>query len=218
MDFITRPLISTDWKVDSYDFILVIVDQLIKMVHYKPIKVIINAPGLVEVVLDVIVRYYDLPDLIVSDKGLLFTLKFWLLLCYFLGIKQRLLTAFHPQTNGQTKRQNSTIEAYLRAFVNFEQNDWARLLPMAEFAYNNARNASTGHTPFELNCGYHPRMSYEEDVDSRSQSKSADELSAELRELMIVCQENLQHTQELQKRAHKEESNLKATPPTRKFG
>ena len=73
---------------------------------------------------------------------------------------------------------------------------------MTEFAYNNAKNASTGHTPFELNYGYHPRMSYEEDVDPRSQSKSADELSAELRELMIVCQENLHHTQELQKRAH----------------
>ena len=94
------------------------------------------------------------------------------------------------------------MEAYLQAFVNFEQNDWARLLPMAEFAYNNAKNASTGHTPFELNCGYHPRMSYEEDVDLRSQSKLADELSAELRELMIVCHKNLHHAQELQKRAH----------------
>ena len=73
---------------------------------------------------------------------------------------------------------------------------------MAEFAYNNAKNASTGHMPFELNCGYHPRMSYEEEVDPRSKSKSADKLSAELRELMIVCQENLYHTQELQKRAH----------------
>ena len=73
---------------------------------------------------------------------------------------------------------------------------------MAEFAYNNAKNASTGHTPFELNCGFHPRMSYEEDVDPRSQSKSADELSAELRELMIVCQKNLHHAQKLQKRAH----------------
>ena len=73
---------------------------------------------------------------------------------------------------------------------------------MAEFAYNNAKNASTGHTPFELNCGYHPRVSYKENVDSRSQSKSADELSAELRELIIVCWENLHYAQELQKRAH----------------
>ena len=172
------------------------------MVYYEPVKVTIDAPGLAEVILDVVVHHHGLPDSIVTNRGSLFTSKFWSSLCYFLGVKRRLSTTFHPQTNGQTKRQNSTMEAYLWAFVNFEQNDWARLLPMAEFAYNNAKNASTGHTPFELNCGYHPRMSYEEDVDSRSQSKSADELSAELRELMIVCQENLHHAQELQKRAH----------------
>ena len=45
------------------------------------------------------------------------------------------------------------MEAYLQAFVNFKQNDWARLLSMAEFIYNNAKNASTGHMLFKLNCG-----------------------------------------------------------------
>ena len=70
---------------------------------------------------------------------------------------------------------------------------------MAKFAYNNAKNASTGHTPFELNCGYHPRMSYKEEVNPRSKSKLADKLSAELGELMVVCQENIHHAQ---KRAH----------------
>ena len=89
------------------------------------------------------------------------------------------------------------MEAYLRAFVNFERNEWVKLLPMAEFVYNNANNASTGHTPFELNCGYHPRILYEEDVNSRSLSKSADKLLAELGELMIVCRENLYYAQEL---------------------
>ncbi len=72
---------------------------------------------------------------------------------------------------------------------------------MAEFAYNNAKNASTGHTLFELNCGYHLRVLFEEDVDPRSKSKSVNELSAELRELMTVCRDNLLHAQELQKRA-----------------
>ena len=202
MDFVTGLPLSADWKGDSYDSILVIVDRLTKMVHYEPVKVTIDAPGLAEVIIDVVVRHHGLPDSIISDREAIFTSKFWSSLCYFLGIKRRLSTVFHPQTDGQTKRQNSTMEAYLRAFVNFEQNDWARLLLMAEFAYNNAKNASTGHTPFKLNCGYHPRMSYEEDVDPRSQSKSANELLADLRELMIVCQENLHHAQELQKRAH----------------
>ena len=194
--------IWTDWKGDSYDSILVIIDRLTKMIHNEPVKIIINAQGLVEVIINVVVCHHDLPNSIVTDRGYLFTSKFWSLLCYFLGIKRQLSTAFYPQTDGQTERQNSTIEAYLRAFVNFEQNDWVRLLPMAKFAYNNAKNASTGHTPFELNCGYHPRVSYEENIDPRSKSKSADELSAELRELMTVCQENLHHAQELQKGAH----------------
>ena len=73
---------------------------------------------------------------------------------------------------------------------------------MAEFAYNNAKNASTGYTPFELNCDYHPRISYKEDIDPCSQSKSADDLANDLREFMAVCRENLQHVQDLQKRAY----------------
>ncbi len=60
------------------------------------------------------------------------------------------------------------IEIYLQAFVNFKQNDWARLLLIAEFACNNTKNASIGHTPFELNCGFHPQVSHKEDVNSRS--------------------------------------------------
>ena len=47
------------------------------------------------------------------------------------------------------------MEVYLRAFINFKQNDWARLLLIAEFAYNNTKNASTGYMPFELNYGYY---------------------------------------------------------------
>ena len=188
MDFVTGLPILTHWKGDSYDSILVIIDWLIKMVHYKLVKVSINAPGLAKVIIDVVMRHHGLPDSIVTDRGLLFTSKFWSLLCYFFSIKRRLLTAFYSQTDGQAERQNSMMEAYLRAFVNFEQNNWARLLLIAEFAYNNAKNASIGFTLFELNCGYHPRVFYEKDLDLRSKSRTAKELSSKLRELMIVCQ------------------------------
>ena len=150
------------------------------MIHYKPVKVTINAPGLAEVIINMVVRHHSLPDSIVTDRGSLFNSKFWLSLCYFFGIKRILSIAFDPQTDGQTKRQNSIMEAYLRAFANFEQNDWARLLPMTEFAYNNAKNVITGHTPFELNCGYHPRVFYKEDLDSCSKSKTTEELFSEL--------------------------------------
>ena len=73
---------------------------------------------------------------------------------------------------------------------------------MAEFAYKNAKNASTGLMPFELNCGYRPRVSYEEDVDPCFKYKWTDKFSAELQELIIACWENLRLAQELQKRAH----------------
>ncbi len=73
---------------------------------------------------------------------------------------------------------------------------------MAEFVYNNAKNVSTGHTSFELNCGYHLRVFLEEDVDPHSRSRFANELAKELRELIEVYCQNLLHAQELQKRAH----------------
>ena len=204
MNFVTGLPQSADWRGDGYDLILVIVNRLTKMVHYKPLQTTITALALAEVILNVVVQHHGLPDSIVSDRGSVFTSKFWSSLCYFLSIKRRLSTAFHPQTDGQTERQNSTMEAYLRAFVNYEQDNWARLLSMAEFAYNNAKHASTGYTSFEFNCAYHPPVSYKEDVDPRSRSKAADELNKELRNLMAACRENLQHAQELQKQAHDE--------------
>ncbi len=118
MDFVIGLPILANWKGDSYNLILVIVDRLTKIVHYKPVKVIINAPGLAEVIIDVVVYYHRVLELIVIDQGSLFTSKFWSMLCYFLEIKKKLFTTFYPQTNSQTKRQNSIIEAYLRAFVN----------------------------------------------------------------------------------------------------
>ena len=73
---------------------------------------------------------------------------------------------------------------------------------MAEFAYNKAKNTSTGHTPFELNFSFHPPVSFEDNVNPRSKSCSADKQVKELRELMDTCQQNLLHAQEFQKRVY----------------
>ena len=87
MDFVTGLPLSADWKGDNYDSILVIVNRLIKMVHYEPVKVTIDTPGLAEVIIDVVIQYHDLLDSIISDREAIFTSKFWSLLCYFLDIK-----------------------------------------------------------------------------------------------------------------------------------
>ena len=67
-------------------------------------------------------------------------------------------TAFHPQTDGQTEKMNQLLEETLRHYVGYTQSDWDDNIQMAAFAINNAVNVSTGHTPFFLNKGFHPRM------------------------------------------------------------
>ena len=120
MDFVTGLPISINWKRDRYNSILVIIDWLTKVVHYKPIKITINAPGLVKVIIDVLLRHHGLLDSNVINKSTFFILKFCSSLCYFLSIKRWLSIIFYLQINGQIKKQNSTMKAYLRDFVNFE--------------------------------------------------------------------------------------------------
>ena len=62
---------------------------------------------------------------------------------------------------------------------------------MAEFSYNNAKNASTSYMFFELNCDFHPQVSFKDDANSCSKSCSANNLVKELRELIDICQQNL---------------------------
>ena len=80
--------LSADWKGNSYDSIFVIVDRLTKMVHYEPVKVTINASGLAEVIIIVVVQHYGLSDSIISDREAIFISKFWFSLCYFFGVKR----------------------------------------------------------------------------------------------------------------------------------
>ena len=90
------------------------------MIQYKPVKITTNTPELTEIIINVLMRHHGFWDLIVTDCGSLFISKFWSLLCYFFSIKHWFSTTFYLQTNGQTKSQNSTMESYLQAFVNFK--------------------------------------------------------------------------------------------------
>ncbi len=76
MDFVTDLPILANWKDDSYDLMLVIIDRLTKIVHYEPVKVTIDAPSLAEVIIDVVVGHHRVPESIVTDWGSLFISKF----------------------------------------------------------------------------------------------------------------------------------------------
>ena len=79
-------------------------------------------------------------------------------MCYHLRVLRKLSTAFHPQIDGQTERQNQELEAYLRIFANWEQSNWASLLDEVAFAYNSKVHAITKCSPIELAYGQLPNV------------------------------------------------------------
>ncbi|GFW70685.1 retrovirus-related Pol polyprotein from transposon 412 [Trichonephila clavipes] len=66
------------------------------------------------------------------------------------NIDHRFTTAYHPQTNGLTERFNKTLADMLSMYVDVEQKNWDEILPFVTFAYNTAKQETTGFTPFYL--------------------------------------------------------------------
>ena len=131
------------------------------------------------------------PTDIILDRGKHFISWFWRSLCQLLDIKANLSTAYHPKTDGQTKQVNQILEQYLRIFVNYQQDNWEHILPLAEFAYNNTQHSATSVTPFFANKGFHPRL----EVSLNSvPSESAHEMASDLKELHQYLRKQLQRT------------------------
>ena len=152
MDFITELAVS-----GGCDQLWVIIDRFTKMAHFIPLeKERKTAADLAVIFAREIWKHHGLPADIVSDRYSRFTSEAWKEFLRLSEIRPRMSTAFHPQTDRQTERLNQTIEAYLRVFVNTEQDDWRRLLPMAECAYNNSATVGNGMSPFYANYRFHP--------------------------------------------------------------
>ena len=198
MDFITGLPPSKRGGV-VYDSIFVVVDRCTKMAKYIPTTVKCGSAELAEIFFSKIVLQYGIPRGIVSDRGPVFTSAFWSSVCFHCKIKRRLSTAFHPQTDGLTERQNQVLEHYLRTFADDEQAQWANHLPLAEFAYNNARHSSTGESPFFLMYGYHPEIHYEvEDNSAVEGVPEAKDRVRRLNEMRNSCAQRLEHAGALQ--------------------
>jgi hypothetical protein len=152
MDFITDLPLSEDC-----DQLWVIIDRFTKMAHFIALrKEQKTAEHLVKIFAREIWRFHGILTDIISDRDSRFPSTEWKQFLGILGVRPRMSTSFHPQTDGQTERINQTIEAYLRSFINYEMDNWVGLLPMAEFAYNNSVTQATGMSPFYANYGRHP--------------------------------------------------------------
>ena len=158
MDFITKLPVSSNTCYSRSRHIWVVTDRLTKERHFVPCQDM-TASHLARMFIQFVLRTHGLLSFIVSDRGTQFTSNFWKTLCQQLGITVKLSTAHHPETDGQTERQNQELERYFWSYVNYLQNDWFQWLPLAEFAANNTVLKSSRMTPFFANKGYHPRLS-----------------------------------------------------------
>ena len=93
------------------------------MIHYISIIKNIIVKQLIDVFIREIVKFHDVSIFIIIDHEFLFTSTFYFSLCYVLKIKRKFFTIFHFQIDDQTKRQNNIMKQYLRAYVNFAQNN-----------------------------------------------------------------------------------------------
>src|SRR5258705_194791 len=103
-------------------------------------------------------------------------------------------SGYHLEGDGQTEHANQVLEQYLWVYMNYQQDDWATLLPMAEFAYNNATNVTTGVSPFFTNKGYHPEFTV--DPQAETSSAEAEAFVADLECIQVELKENIAQAQE----------------------
>ena len=200
MNFVTNLFENKAWNEVIHDSILVVsvMNKLTKMTYYIFVTKTVIAEDLVEILIREIIRLHDLSSSITTNRDFIFTFKYHDSLCYALKIKLKLFTAYHSQIDDQTERQNSIMKQYLKAFVNFEQNNWIELLFMTEFAYNNNKHASTQMSSFEAMQKYTSRMSFENSANFKVKSKFVNEHVKYLTKLLNVLKINLTHAQKQQ--------------------
>jgi hypothetical protein len=128
-------------------------DRLTKVAHFIPIKTTYSGPQLAELYMSRIVCLYGVSKKIVSNRRTQFTLRFWGRLHETLDAQLCFSSAYHPQTDGQTKRVNQILEDMLRACALQYGRSWDKSIPYAKFSYNNSYQESPKMVPFEMLYG-----------------------------------------------------------------
>jgi len=154
MDFIEKLPSSS-----GFDTILIIVDCLSKQAIFIPTHDTITSAELACLFVIYVFSKHGVPSHVTSDRGSEFVSHFFHSLGTALDMRLHFTSEYYLEANGQAERTNQTLEQYLYVYCNYQQNNWSELLPLAEFAYNNAPSATTGVSPFFANKGYHPNLS-----------------------------------------------------------
>nr|GEU83138.1 reverse transcriptase domain-containing protein [Tanacetum cinerariifolium] len=149
MDFVIKLPKSSQ----SYDTIWVVVDRLTKSTIFTPMRETDSIDKLARMYLKEVVTRYGIPVSIICDRDPRFASNFWRSLQKALGTRLDMSTAYHPETDGQSKRTIQTLKDMLRACVIEFGNGWVKHLPLVEFSYKNSYHASIKAAPFEALYG-----------------------------------------------------------------
>jgi len=199
MDFIEKLPSSS-----GFDTILVIVDRLTKQVIFIPAHDTITSADLACLFILHVFSKHGIPSHVTSDRGSEFVSNFFQSLGTALDMQLHFTSGYHPEGDGQTKRTNQTLEQYLRVYYNYQQDNWSELLPLAEFAYNNAPSTTTGVSLFFANKGYHPNITVHPKCDiassrARDFAVDLDELQSTLKTEISAAQQRYQKSADAQR-------------------
>jgi transposase InsO family protein len=145
----------------GFDRILVFIDRLSKSAVTIPCHQDIDARGTAKLFIRWIYRFGHTPESIISDRGAQFVSSFWKEFCRIIGVKVKLSTAYHKQTDGQTEIMNRYIDQRLRPFVTYYQDNWSELIPLIDRAQMTLPHESIGMAPYQLKFGMEPRNSWD---------------------------------------------------------
>jgi len=168
------------------------------MSHFVAMTEKTTAEGLAKLFRDNMWKLHGLPESVISYRGPQFAAGMTKELNKMLGIETKLSMAYHPETDRQTERTNQKLEQYLRMYVNYRQNNWAKWLAMAEFAFNNKVHTVTKMSLFQVNYGREPRMGF--DVRKKGKNKKVEEFVKEMKERHEEARAALVKAQEEMKR------------------
>lgn len=155
---ITMDFIEGLPKSSGKDVILVVVDRLTKLAHFIPLSHPYIVNTVAQAFIDNIFKLHGPPISIVTDRDGIFTSNVWQKVFKSLNVKLKFITAYHPQTDGQSERVNQCLETYLRCMVFQEPKKWASWLSQAEWWYNTAHHPSLKMSPFQALYGFAPPM------------------------------------------------------------